>query len=127
MLRRFGAGGLLVRRAVRGPGGRAAPGVPRGGRRRARAAPAPARARGGPARLPRRRRAARAVQALVQGASRPPQAGPSRSRPLLPVALRMLAVVYMPQPACLTESSGWLAGWLAMLSALMVQFFLVFC
>lgn len=75
------AGRLLVRRAVWGTGGRAAPGVPRGGRRRARATAATARARGGPARLPRCRRASWAVQALVQGARRPPQAGPSRPEP----------------------------------------------
>jgi hypothetical protein len=45
--------------------------------------PRPARARGGPACLPRRRRAARAIQALVQGARQPPQAGTSRPSPLL--------------------------------------------
>jgi hypothetical protein len=71
-LRYCGAGRLLIRRSVWGTGGRAAPGVPRGGRRRARATSSAARARGGPARLPRCRRASWAVQALMQGARRPP-------------------------------------------------------
>ncbi|TVU27354.1 hypothetical protein EJB05_29959 [Eragrostis curvula] len=60
------------------PRPRAAAGVPRG--RRA----AAARALGRAAHLPRRRRVARPVQALVQGTSRPPQIPPLRQQPDLP-------------------------------------------
>ena len=72
----FTAGGLLLRLAVRESGGRAAAGVPRGRRRGRGGAPAPAApARGRAACLPRRRRAARPLQALLQGARRPPSSG----------------------------------------------------
>jgi hypothetical protein len=108
-MRYCGAGRLLVRRPVWGTGGRAAPGVPRGGRRCARATAAAARARGGPASFPRCRRASWAVQALVQGARRPPQAGPSRPAPHLPVALNA-GCELIDTPSCLTLLSGCLVG-----------------
>lgn len=91
-------GGLLVRRAVRDPGGRAAAGVPRG--RRARGAPAPAaRARGRAPRLPRRRRASGALQALMQGARRPPPPGPVID-PLCPACLYMRELIGCPAALC---------------------------